>query len=707
MDGGFLRRQGKELALQPKPLAVLTYLVEHHGRLVTKAALIEAVWPDTAVTDNSLARCLLEIRRTLSDDSQRMIRTVARRGYVFAVPVTTAVGEPPLPAADDSAESGPLVTRLDPAATKPVRRYFVALATLAFLAISIGAMLVWWRNRPLYPKSLTYTQITNFTDSVTAPALSPDGRMVAFLRSDDWFLTNDQIYVKMLPDGEPVQLTDDARSKCCLAFSPDGSRIAFTTAEPGPLGWKTYTVSVLGGKPNLFLANASGLTWLEQRKVLFSELGSGVHMGIVTAAENRSEYRKIYFPQHERSMAHLSYASPDRKWALVLEMNPVWQPCRLIPLDGSSGGRLVGPQGKCTSAAWSPDGKWMYFGADVGGNHLWRQRFPNGKPDQITFGASEEEGIAMSPDGSSLITSIGTYESAVWIHDSRGDRPLSSEGHVAPMRIPPFSSIRFSSDSKELFYLIRPDSPASPSELWRADLESGRSEPVLRGPSIGEFDISSDGSEAVFSTYPSGKPSQLWLARLDRSSPPKLVASSGESSPFFGPAGQLLFQLTDGAANYLAQMNMSGSGRSKVVPHKIGAIRNISPDRRWVVAGLPLPDSSMGSTVAISIERGDPKPICAGYCPVAWAPDGKFFYVGLIPSSRSSSGRTAVIPVPPGKMLPNLPELGILNPDDAVALPGARLIDAWQISPGPDPSVYAFTKVTRHRNLFRILLREQ
>src|SRR5256885_9178085 len=46
-------------------------------------------------------------------------------------------------------------------------------------------------------------------------------------------------------------------------------------------------------------------------------------------------------------------------------------------LDGSSAGRQVGPQGQCTSAAWSPDGKWMYFGAEVEGNHhLWRQRFP-------------------------------------------------------------------------------------------------------------------------------------------------------------------------------------------------------------------------------------------------------------------------------------------------------------------------------------------
>jgi Tol biopolymer transport system component len=97
-------------------------------------------------------------------------------------------------------------------------------------------------------------------------------------------------------------------------------------------------------------------------------------MGIVTALEDRSEYRKIYFPQHERAMAHYSYASPDRKWALVVEMDPAWLPCRLVPLDGSSTGRQVGPQGKYTSAAWSPDGRWMYFGVEVDGRHHLSKR---------------------------------------------------------------------------------------------------------------------------------------------------------------------------------------------------------------------------------------------------------------------------------------------------------------------------------------------
>ena len=96
LDGHrMLRRGSEEVPLRPKSFDVLAYLVDHHGQLVTKAALMEAVWPDTAVTDNSLAQCMVEIRRALDDDSQQLIRTVARRGYLFAAPVTTQVVEFP------------------------------------------------------------------------------------------------------------------------------------------------------------------------------------------------------------------------------------------------------------------------------------------------------------------------------------------------------------------------------------------------------------------------------------------------------------------------------------------------------------------------------------------------------------------------------------------------------------------------------------
>ncbi|MFN0103175.1 MAG: winged helix-turn-helix domain-containing protein [Bryobacteraceae bacterium] len=695
LDRGALLRGAEEVTLRAKSFEVLTYLVERHGRLLTKAALAEAVWPDTAVMDNSLSQCIVEIRRALGDESQQLIRTVARRGYLFTAPVTTPVVEFP---------RQPIIAGAPPPAHARLDRKYIVGGAFVLLAAAAGLGVA--RLTTPTTQELTYEQLTHFTDSAVSPALSPDGRMLAFLRSDTWFLSTDQVYVKLLPDGEPVQITHDPRPKYGLAFSPDGSRIAYATSQAGR--WKTSTVSPLGGGERELLSNAAGLTWLDQRRVLFSEISTGVHMGMVTAMENRSEYRKIYFPQDERGMVHLSYASPDRKWALAAEMNPVWQPCRLVPLDGGAGGRQVGPNGNCTSAAWSPDGRWMYFGASVDGNrHLWRQRFPAGEPEQITFGPTDEDGVAVAPDGRSLITSIGIHRSAVWIHDVRGDRPLSSEGYVPESgRSGVFGAApTFSRDGKSVLYL-KSESPGAAVGLWRADLAAEKSRALVRGISILEYDISADGKEVVFSTQPSGKPAQIWLAALDRGSPPQLISSAGGDSPHFGPDGQIMFRLSDGTAHYLARMNRDGSGRSKVVPYPIGNIEYISPDRRWISTISPAPEGSPaigGGTLAVPTEGGAPRWICRDSgLPAAWAPDGKFLYVSVRRKSRGSPGKTLAIPIPWGQALPNLPPAGICGLDVEAAFPGARVIEAWNVSPGPNPSVFAYVKATTQRNLFRI-----
>ena len=132
-------------------------------------------------------------------------------------------------------------------------------------------------------------------------------------------------------------------------------------------------------------------------------------------------------------MAHYSYASPDRKSALIVEMDEHggWAPCRLIPLGWCRDARPWGPGARVPPPAWSPDGCWMYFIA--------------GWTDRATYGASalrtgspnnhlwpaREDGLAVERDGRSVITSIGVHESAIWIHDADGERSLSSEGEVA------------------------------------------------------------------------------------------------------------------------------------------------------------------------------------------------------------------------------------------------------------------------------------
>ena len=83
LDRGSLRQGGKEVWLRPKTLAVLCYLAENPGRLVLKRELFAALWPDAAVTDDSLVQCIVEVRRALGDDCRRLVLTVPGRGYLL------------------------------------------------------------------------------------------------------------------------------------------------------------------------------------------------------------------------------------------------------------------------------------------------------------------------------------------------------------------------------------------------------------------------------------------------------------------------------------------------------------------------------------------------------------------------------------------------------------------------------------------------
>ena len=84
---GCVLKSGEEIKLRPKVYEALKYLVENSGRLISKQELIQAVWPDTFVTDDSLVQCAVELRRALDDRTQHLLKTVPRRGYLFTAQV--------------------------------------------------------------------------------------------------------------------------------------------------------------------------------------------------------------------------------------------------------------------------------------------------------------------------------------------------------------------------------------------------------------------------------------------------------------------------------------------------------------------------------------------------------------------------------------------------------------------------------------------
>lgn len=592
------------------------------------------------------------------------------------------------------------------------------------LAIVVGFVLRMDVSRSRIVRQFQYEQLTHFADSAVSPSFSADGRMLTFIRGPSTFTSRGEIYVQTIPGGEPVQLTHDGAAglpKMNPVFLPGSLQIAYTILGSHH-AWNTWIVPALGGgEPRLMLANASGMTWIEvggQRRIMFSEYKGigGVHMGIVTSTESRSEERDVYVPTSTEGMAHRSRISPDGKQVLVAEMERTnWLPCRLTPYDGSSAGKPVGPSpAHCTDGAWSPDGKWMYFAADTGkGFHIWRQRFPDGSPEQVTFGVTEEEGIAFAPDGRSFATSIGSSQSTVWIHDARGERQISSRGYAYHPS--------FSVDGKKLYYLVRSDRSRhyESGVLYVADLESGSHDLLLPNFLMQTYDIASDGKRVVFIGEDDTGRTPVWLAPLDGRTPPRILSSINARNAYFAGHDDVIFLGEEQPGRtFLYRVHENGRGLQKLA--KSDFLYGVSPDGKWVSSWEEGPTEETRNSVVVRPVDGGPAITMCGTCAAAgapyappivtWSRDQKYLYAHAVPpvgrpqgaSNSPATGGTYALPIPTGESVPRFPASGLHDAADLAALPGARVVAPAGVFTGTDPAVFAFQRVTTQRNIYRV-----
>jgi hypothetical protein len=158
-----------------------------------------------------------------------------------------------------------------------------------------------------------------------------------------------------------------------------------------------------------------------------------------------------------------------------------------------------------------------------------------------------------------MVTCVGIRESTVWMRDTRGERQISVEGFTNVPGLG-FAGTRlhsvFSPDGKELYYLVRKrDSRAFNSgELWMTDLNSSRTEAVLPGASMSEFDISPDGKQVTFAALDAEGNSHIWVAPLDCRTPPKQLTSSFARQPAFGAGACQKLRRFSLASNLLSVM---------------------------------------------------------------------------------------------------------------------------------------------------------
>jgi Tol biopolymer transport system component len=257
-----------------------------------------------------------------------------------------------------------------------------------------------------------------------------------------------------------------------------------------------------------------------------------------------------------------------------------------------------------------------------------------------------------------------------------------------------------------LFYLLRQNAGAPATELRVIEPASGRAQQLLPGISITDYDISADETAVAFTTPGNDGEPQVWVAPLDRRTPPRLISRAADQ-PSFGPAGDIFIRSLEGSANAVIRIDQDGGGRTRMSSPAFQEKGAMSPDGRWVIVFGPSGggQDAVAATWAVPVGGGTPRLICVPYCGTAWSADGRFFYVAVSQSVTTGvASRTIAIPVAEGESWPELPTTGINAVGEPVLIEGAVVIEHGSISPGPDPSVYAFTKSELHRNLFRIPL---
>lgn len=503
-------KSGQVLAVEPKAFRVLLFLVRNPQRVVTKEELLEAVWGDTAVTENSLTRSILKLRRVLNDDARepKFIETVATVGYRLVCTVhvseetaghldalrngsAAAVTAPAGRVEQSAVETGiALEERRNGAARaeilpenrpSPAARFRLLWIAAALLALFALAAAIRYVRRPLpQPHIVSYTQLTH------------DNRRKGLFAAD-----RSRLYLTLYPEvqwvgqlstsgGPIVPIPTTFPNPWVIDASPDGTKLLMLSAETaGPDD------------------EANGLWIVDPVGSVQHRLASGI---VITAGW-----------------------SPDGKSVVYTRENG---DIRVVAADGTGDRRIAttsfeSSNGMMDRISWSPDGSRIR----VDGDDRIYEIAPDGS-NLHPFLPDWRQGSMIccgrwTPDGSFFLflewqsPSPGNplfAPSQIWMLDER--RSLLRRRSTEPVQLTSgptrWGGPIVSADGNRIYAR----GVVLNGQLERANLRTHQLEPLFGGISAEFVDFSPDRSSVVYVSFPEGI---LWRANSDGSNPTQLT----------------------------------------------------------------------------------------------------------------------------------------------------------------------------------------
>jgi Tol biopolymer transport system component/DNA-binding winged helix-turn-helix (wHTH) protein len=586
-----LKRGAETIPVEPKAFRVLLYLLQNPQRLVTKDELLDAVWQETSVSENSLTRAVALLRRLLGDDTRepRFIATVPTVGYRFVADVTfpeESARAPVMP-------SDPSPPEIPPPSTR--HRHLAWLVGGAAALLILGFVTTWLvrrhpGNAPLAAHSSAVahsSELLSVHGSMNMPMLSPDAREMAFL----WGGQNSvgDLYVQLIrgdrADERPLRLTHTENGfLCCQSWSPDGREIAYGRCED--TGGAIYTVSALGGASRRMadvscINGAAGWpTWEADGKslIIIDTCAPGTAPTLMRLTLATGEKHCLGKPVAGISGDMSAALSPDRKTVAFIHLfTSGVSDIYTLTLANEEIRRVTNEHKAIWNLMWTPDSQQIVFRSSRGGlAAVWRVSARGGVIEKETVypavGSISADGRRMVYPTSTAAASYLPGPTATQIVrvelSAAGGKVLSTKDVIAlgaftdgPQLSPDESQIVFGSNSAI--------SSGWGGEIWKS-LADGSD--ITQLTSLGAYSgtprWSPDGQSIAFDTRPVAH-SQIYVMDADGRNQRMLIGDNAQNvTPSWSHDGRSLYYASNRTGAYqIWKRNLSTGSERQLTQH--------------------------------------------------------------------------------------------------------------------------------------------
>ncbi|MDX2031850.1 MAG: LpqB family beta-propeller domain-containing protein [Blastocatellia bacterium] len=513
-----LLREGQAVSMTRKAVETLLVLVENEGQVVSKEEMLRAIWPDRVVDEANLTQNIAMVRRALGVEagSPAFIETFPGRGYRLKGPVHLEQPEPDPPVVSEPAPpaEAPISHEVPPARGFGGRMLAIWLGIAIAGGLAVVAGWFWLLRSPQALRTVDaafrVTPLTRLPGEERQPVLSPDGTRLAFLwqQADGHPPT---LCLQTVGESSHQQLIEEEGNYSSPAWSPDGRALAFIRTDRTATEIRIRSLEsretrvVTRFTPPTYGIQRRFLDWSpDGQSLVVSTAGSATRPnGLFLVAVATGEKRRLTEPEAMVGGDTDPRFSPDgRRIAFIRSIHRSHQEVLTIPVTGGAPSPLTADSARISSLDWTTEGRIVFASDRDGAYRLWRLRAegpaPEKEPQPIGVYGEFPMEVAMARQTPLLVYSIQPQNRNIWrldLKEKRWTRIIASSAQDAsPQYSPAGDQICFRSDR------------TGEEQLWVSALDGAQQVQVTRGalfPSVGHW--SPDGRQIVFNNARTGE----------------------------------------------------------------------------------------------------------------------------------------------------------------------------------------------------------